>query len=350
MPDGPEPSWQRPAADRAALSAAALRRIFDQSWRRTSYSALTAGVHDASPVIGSEPETDEKGDEPATPVSIDATLAQPGTASPMGSLPAGPAFGILVHAVLERVDSSAADLAGEVQAHATDQLARFGPAELDPAELAAALLPALRTPLGPLAGDRALSDIAAADRLVELAFELPLRGGDRPNGTSRLRDVAELLRAHLRPDDPMAVYADQLEDPVLGDAVLRGYLGGSIDAVLRLDGRYVVVDYKTNRLGVPDEPLTAWNYRADALAAAMLHADYPLQALLYDVALHRFLRWRVADYDPQRHLGGVLYLFLRGMCGPGVTVEDGSVPGVFGWRPPAALVVALSDLLARGVQ
>ena len=100
--------------------------------------------------------------------------------------------------------------------------------------------------------------------------------------------------------------------------MLRGYLGGSIDAVLRVGGRYLVVDYKTNRLGALDEPLTAWHYRADAMADAMLHAHYPLQALLYDVALHRFLRWRLAGYDPDRHLGGVLYLFLRGMCGPGV--------------------------------
>ena len=80
----------------------------------------------------------------------------------------------------------------------------------------------------------------------------------------------------------------------------------------------------------------------------MLLAHYPLQALLYDVALHRYLRWRVADYDPERHLGGVLYLFLRGMCGPEVVAADGSVPGVFAWQPPAALVVALSGALARG--
>ena len=48
----------------------------------------------------------------------------------------------------------------------------------------------------------------------------------------------------------------------------------------------------------------------------MLHAHYPLQALLYSVVLHRYLRWRLPGYDPERHLGGVLYLFLRGMCGP----------------------------------
>ena len=77
----------------------------------------------------------------------------------------------------------------------------------------------------------------------------------------------------------------------------------------------------------------------------MTHSDYPLQALLYAVVLHRFLRWRQPGYDPQQHLGGVLYLYLRGMCGPGTPLVDGQPCGVFAWRPPAALVEAVSDLL-----
>ena len=83
----------------------------------------------------------------------------------------------------------------------------------------------------------------------------------------------------------------------------------------------------------------------------MLDAHYPLQALLYSAALHRFLRWRLTGgYDPHRHLGGVLYLFLRGMCGPDVPVVDGMPCGVFSWQPPVALVTELSDLLDRGAR
>ena len=77
----------------------------------------------------------------------------------------------------------------------------------------------------------------------------------------------------------------------------------------------------------------------------MLHSDYPLQALLYVVVVHRYLRWRQPGYDPAQHLGGVLYLYVRGMCGPDTPDVDGHPAGVFSWRPPAALVVALSDLL-----
>jgi exodeoxyribonuclease V beta subunit len=77
----------------------------------------------------------------------------------------------------------------------------------------------------------------------------------------------------------------------------------------------------------------------------MIAAHYPLQALLYNAALHRYLRWRLPSYDPARHLGGVLYLFLRGMAGPETPAQDGVPCGVFSWHPPAELVVALSDLL-----
>ena len=84
----------------------------------------------------------------------------------------------------------------------------------------------------------------------------------------------------------------------------------------------------------------------------MVEAHYPLQSLLYAVALHRYLRWRLPGYAPQEHLGGVGYLFLRGMCGPATPVTgDGPLAapcGVFAWRPPSALVTELSDLLEGG--
>ena len=74
------------------------------------------------------------------------------------------------------------------------------------------------------------------------------------------------------------------------------------------------------------------------MAEAMQRAHYPLQALLYSVALHRYLRWRLRGYDPDRNLAGVLYLFLRGMTGADTPTVDGQPCGVFAWRPPTALV------------
>jgi exodeoxyribonuclease V beta subunit len=345
---GPTARWTPPPAAEAPLAVALLQRPLDLTWRRTSYSALTRDAHEQR--LGSEPEPAARDDETDLEVSPEPAPDDPDQAlaavtSRWAELPGGAGFGTLVHAVLERL----ADPADEAQvraAVATGLGPGSAPGEQD--ALADGLMEALATPLGPLADGLALRDVPARDRLAELEFELPLAGGDRPAAAppGLLADLVPLWRQYC-PDGPLAGYADVLTG--LEPVPLRGYLTGSIDAVLRVgpgaSRRYVVVDYKTNRLGPTDEPLTAWHYRPTALAGAMIEAHYPLQALLYCVALHRYLRWRSPGYDPQAQLGGALYLFLRGMV-PGRVGADGSAPGVFAWRPPAGLVLATSQLLA----
>ncbi|HEY7050678.1 MAG TPA: exodeoxyribonuclease V subunit beta [Mycobacterium sp.] len=315
------------------LDARHFHRPIDTAWRRTSYSGLIRAAETATPV-SSEPEVVELDDEVGEiPVVHSATGDE--TPSPMADLPMGARFGSLVHAVLETADPFAADLATELETQIRKH-AVWWPVDVPADELAAAMVPMHDTPLGPLADGLTLRQIALRDRLREMDFEFPL-------GDGRLRGVGHLLREHLPADDPLAPYADRLTGDALGGQTLRGYLSGSVDAVLRIPGpRYVVVDYKTNWLGDSDGRLTAADYDQPRLAEAMLHSDYPLQALLYNVVLHRFLRWRQPDYDPATHLGGVLYLFLRGMCGPEAPA------GVFSWKPPAALITALSDLLDAG--
>jgi exodeoxyribonuclease V beta subunit len=156
-------------------------------------------------------------------------------------------------------------------------------------------------------------------------------------------DIAEVMRRRLPAADPLAGYPDLLA--TLSPPPLRGFLTGSIDAVLRRPGpEFTVVDYKTNKLAMG--PVDATHYSQEAMAAEMLRAHYPLQALLYLAALHRYLRWRLPGYDPDVHLGGGLYLFVRGMCGPDTPVgPDGAPFGVVSWTPPAGLVPALSALL-----
>ncbi|HAM45195.1 MAG TPA: AAA family ATPase, partial [Propionibacteriaceae bacterium] len=192
-----------------------------------------------------------------------------------------------------------------------------------------------------LTDDRTLADFEVGDRLSELDFEFPL-GTDTSRNT--VGDVAAVLRRWLPADDPLADYPDDLESPALSNQVLRGFLTGSIDSVLRVPGpdgpRFVVVDYKTNRLGPADLRLN--HYRRPAMTAEMRRSHYPLQALLYCVALHRFLAARLADYRPEAQLGGVGYLFVRGMGGG----EAGPTTGVFDWHPPASAIVELSELLA----
>ena len=261
--------------------------------------------------------------------------------------PGGTAFGTFAHTVFEATDFAAADLDAELAATVAAALARR-PVDIgDRAAVIAGFRAAIETPLGPLVGGRRLRDIQRADRLDELNFELPLAGGDEPLGQVTPGAIGAVLREHLEPGDPLAGYADRLDDPELRASV-RGYLTGSIDLVVRVGDAFAIADYKTNWLAAPGEPLTAWHHRPAALTAEMERAHYGLQALLYTAALHRYLRWRLAGYDPERHLAGVLYLFVRGMTGPETPTVDGTPCGVFAWRPPAALVVALSDVLDRG--
>jgi len=352
-----------PIASNDQLVVRTLDREVDTDWRRTSYTGLLRAAENVgagAAVQVSEPEVlgtideDLPDDDAAEPLVRGGEVADGGPLSPMADLPAGAAFGSLVHAVLELADPQADDLEAELAAVVTEQLRWWpvdtgqGPLAAD--ELVAGLMPMHDTPLGPILDDLTLRDIGRADRLCELDFEIPLAGGDQPVAAAEvtLAQVADALRRHLPPDDLLAGYADHLTGP-LAAQVLRGYLGGSIDAVLRVGDeptRYVVVDYKTNRLGLPDQALTAFDYAPEPMAASMMHSHYPLQAILYSVVLHRYLRWRVRGYDPERQLGGIAYLYVRGMCGPQTPVVDGMPCGVFTWRPPAALVVELSDLLA----
>jgi exodeoxyribonuclease V beta subunit len=342
--------WSPAAPAAPALELLAFTRSLDTGWSRTSYSALTSAAHEQGPRLGSEPEVGQKDDEadveevPAAAAPGDEALRA--TTSSWDALPGGAGFGTLVHTALEHLGDPTDDEA--VRTVVGAQVARLGPG-IDTELLSSALLTAIATPLGERADGHALRDIAPVDRLPELDFELPLTGGDEPRTAQVvLGDLVPLWRQHCS-TGPLSGYADALDD--LPYAPLRGYLTGSIDAVLRVgepaSRRYLVVDYKTNRLGGYDEPLTAWHYRPAALETAMIEAHYPLQALLYAVALHRYLRWRQPGYDPDVHLGGVLYLFLRGMSGPeAAAADDGSAPGVFSWRPPTGLVTGMSDLLA----
>ncbi|MBB3036459.1 UvrD-helicase domain-containing protein [Hoyosella altamirensis] len=329
---GPALSWEPVPQPVRELAAAEFHRSLDAKWRRTSYSALIATAHDPAGV-SSEPEEPVISDEPDAEPQLVSDRG--GAPSLMNDLPSGAVFGTLVHEILETVDTSTGDLPAELHNRCRDAIRRRH-SEVEPAALATALHAVMTTPLG----YGTLADVLPRDLLPELDFEFPLAGGDKPvSERVTLQRIARLVHEHLPADDPLSSYHRVLT--TVQAPPLRGFLTGSIDAVLRIPGpRYVVADYKTNRLGRGD--LTVGHYTPEAMAAEMLHAHYPLQALLYCVALHRYLRWRQPQYDPEVHLGAVQYLFVRGMVGPDTPPGH----GVFEWKPPAALIVQLSDMLA----
>ena len=163
-----------------------------------------------------------------------------------------------------------------------------------------------------------LIDVSAEHRIVEFEFQFPVQQVP----LARLR---QLCVAHGQPD---AVPAS------LDAMTLNGMLTGFADLILAWDGRFHVLDYKTNWLGA-----RLHDYRGDSLDAAMAEHHYPLQALLYTVALHRYLRQRMDGYTAERQLGDSWYLFVRAL---------GLAPGLGVWRHrwPVALIEALDDAFA----
>jgi len=363
----PVGEW-RPAAshgDPAELVLAELDRVPDRHTGRWSFSAIVNQVeyhpdpHD--PSMSDRGAADEHGsDAEPMPSSQARQPVLAAAVSPLAALPAGAAFGTLVHEVLEDTDFTSGDLMGDLRASVVRRT-RFGSLDLRPVSPAGAttadgvdllidgLAAAIDTPLGPLFDGARLSQITQADRLDEMSFEILLGAGSR---WATDREIGGLILDHISADDSLHGWAVGLADGVFG-VELGGHLTGSIDALIRVgpaDGppRFVVVDYKSNRLHDPSGPPLAGDYSQASMASAMAHHHYGLQALLYSVAIHRYLRWRLPGYEPAINLGGAAYLFVRGMAGPDVAIHSGIPEGVFTWPIPPALVVELSDLLAGG--
>ena len=385
----PEPrTWVDPerAGEPNPLVAARFDRTLYRRRSRWSFTAITA--RDDKPDHGwTHAVNDEGADDEQRPpdVGIDAEAPYGGGGEPsvevpessLAWLPAGAAFGTLAHEVLEDVDFTHDDLAAHVGDVVSEQMswrgldlrpvvpaddsvvAAGGSADADAdaageAEgarlLATGLVEVIRTPLGPLFDGRCLADVGPSDCLDEMSFELTLNSGG--GAASTVRDIGRLLVQRLPDDDPFRTWAADLADGIIKVA-LDGHLTGSIDAVIRLAGhpdgptepRFVVVDYKSNRLHEHGRAPMPGDYGAATMRASMFEHEYPLQALLYQVAVHRYLRWRLDDYRPDTHLGGIAYLYLRGMSGPAVRTVDGHPDGVCTWQVPGDVVEALSDLL-----
>jgi exodeoxyribonuclease V beta subunit len=288
----------------------------------------------------------DEGDDEATQL-VGASTFRGRADMPWAAVRGGKHFGVLVHSVMERVDPMHSDLSSHVRSIVDDELrrARVG---VDAAVITEGIVRCLESPLGAIGDRRTLAQIPVTDRLAELSFDLPLVDTSTPVPLQR---IGTTLLDTLSSSDPIRPYAEQLMAGRFPGNI-TGFLQGSIDALLRLPGTdgqptFVVVDYKTNTLHRPDDAVPIEAYHPDRLVDGMVRNDYPLQALLYSVAVHRFLRRRLPEYDPSVHLGGIAYLFMRGMVGTATPTASGEPYGVFSWRPPAASIVELDSLFSR---
>lgn len=298
-------------AEKQALRANELKNEIDRNWRITSYSGLVkqgASHHFDDAVtdillLDVDSSDEKQGEEQLEPEKSIFTF-------PKGARP-----GTFLHTLFEEVEfteSATSDSNSDIIVNL-----------MESEQLDLAWLPVLQqlvdTVLAtPLDGKQLkLNQKQPAQRLVEMEFLLPIEILTAP-----------ALNRVIQRHDPLSAKAGDL-----GFHSTQGMLKGFIDLVFEHQGKYYVLDWKSNYLGD-----NVADYHGEALKAAMADHRYDLQYQIYALALHRFLRSRVPNYDYQTHFGGVYYLFLRGMDGA-------SEHGIFSSRPTLEFLEDMDSLI-----
>ncbi|MGY4043023.1 exodeoxyribonuclease V subunit beta [Aeromonas hydrophila] len=313
-----EPSLTRPAPlppEEEQLGEPQVRHFtgtLERDWWISSYSGLAAQGHGHSKGVLANPGFDVEVVAEAAVVHEEDELQPSIFTFPKGARP-----GTLLHSLFETIDFQSAG-GDSLAEHIATLLAKDGFDESWAQVLQQQVEAVLDTPLETGFGEPVrLRDLAPERKQVELEFFLPMG-----------RVTAPALTALCQQHDPLS-----RGNKPLSFATVQGMLKGFIDLVFEWQGRWYLLDYKSNHLG-----MSPADYSRPALEQAMAEHRYDLQYQLYSLALHRLLALRLPGYDFEQHFGGVFYLFLRGM-------PQG---GIFHTRPSRELVQGLDRLFGEG--
>jgi len=250
------------------------KRLFQTNRILTSFSGLTLySRHDEEALAG----------------AFDERSTGPGFAQ-ISRLPGGVRFGNVVHDALESFSFS--NLAkGSYDDAAVSILCQDYGLDVDSAALKRLLKNCVTTLLSDSADQKrnfSLSELEETAVVKEMEFSLHMKGAD----TTKINKIMGSQQTFVP----------------LNFRELEGFLNGFIDLICCHDGRFYVIDYKTNYLG--DEP---FHYNYERMQSAMRAHNYGLQYWLYTLVVHRYLSCWLPNYSYETHFGGVLYLFVRGM-------------------------------------
>ncbi|MEN8261261.1 MAG: PD-(D/E)XK nuclease family protein, partial [Pseudomonadota bacterium] len=276
------------------------------NWRMTSFTGITAGRHSETPDYD----------------SVDQAQREELPGNTIFTFPRGPLPGICLHSVFEEWPFDCTDLAA-LKALVQSKLKTYAIADSWTDIVADTVHATLQARLSP--DGLKLAGLGARQKLMEMEFTYPLHDVS-------VASLQALLAAPVHRIDVLFTVACRQ----LRFERIEGFMKGFIDLVFQADGRFYLVDYKSNWLGNRAE-----DYVPERLKQAIAQHHYYLQYLIYSLALHRYLASRMPHYSYERHFGGVYYLFLRGI--------DAAVPGngIFFERPENSLIRALDDLIAN---
>ena len=296
------------------LKAAEFTGNIEQDWRITSFTSIEQGhrrQHYFTESAGKKHAVfdDAKDYDSQNAIEMSTALLNENESNIL-DLPRGKQVGTVLHRHFENCYFS--DLANTEEIDKLRQSLQLDKTFTEP--LQNWLQQISHTPLSNEIGI-ALADLANKDCIKEMPFYLAIREHFDVEAFNRA-----LKTNHHLPSEPL-----QFEQ-------IQGMVRGSIDLVFRHNGKYYLVDYKSNFLGS-----SLADYNQEALKKEILHSHYDWQYLIYTLALHRYLQSVVPHYDYARDFGGVFYLFLRGMNG-----EPQS--GVFYDRPSVELITELDGV------
>jgi exodeoxyribonuclease V beta subunit len=305
-------------------------------WGLMSFSSLTAGKHAESEVVpgwDDEPEAEE----PA--IELELSVA-PEAAPPFSDFPPGAVSGDCIHQIFEQLDfQSVAHPAWydhlETRQMINGLLTAFGRVDGIPGtedfkknlkkrnyQVCSMIENVMRTPLQTPETTLRLCDIEQSSAISEMEFYFP--------AVEHLDfDKINALIGHIS-GKTGTLERGSSRTP------LRGFMNGKIDLIFERHGRFYVLDWKTNNLGISYQ-----NYNRQALEKSMFDSNYLFQASIYSLALHKYLKARLPGYDFERNFGGVFYLYVRGM--DGVSDEN----GVYFTRPDSKAVGLLENIFTE---
>lgn len=306
-----EEMYVAPQEEVCDLTAKELQNPIDRNWRITSYSGLVKQgshqtEHDATiEITGFDIDSSDEQDE--------EDLVEPERS--IFTFPRGARPGTFLHSLFEEIEFT--------QPATKEENTQIILGLMESEQLDEEWLPILQQLIDtvlatPLDGKSLLlNQKAPSQRLVEMEFLLPIEVLSAP-----------ALNRVIQRHDPLSAKAGDL-----GFQTVQGMLKGFIDLVFEHQGKYYVLDWKSNHLG---DDVT--HYHGEALKSAMADHRYDLQYQIYALALHRFLRSRLANYQYDQHFGGVYYLFLRGMDGQ-------SDHGIFAAKPTLEFLQEMDRLI-----
>ncbi|MEW6992268.1 exodeoxyribonuclease V subunit beta [Colwelliaceae bacterium 6441] len=265
--------------------------VIERDWWLSSFTALSRNVRDIGVSI---PDRDHKS------VSLEQSSALGEQHLLRFTIAKGAHTGNLLHDILEHLNFKSPDW----QVSLKWPLVKYGelPTGYTATELENWLQQVLDTPLNFHSQDDecfSLSSIGADQCLKEAEFYFPLK-------QASTKKLLALVNSHRQASPDRASHTNQLSLPQL--ATLKGMMHGFIDLIFTQQGKYYVCDYKSNHLGNDYV-----DYQAEILEQDIIKHHYDLQYLIYSLALHRYLKVTLADYQIERDFGGVYYLYLRGM-------------------------------------